>query len=71
MSIDPDNLRQFAERLNIVGELLVNKAFVNAEARKAYTALLYVQSSLKLERQGNDTSRRQTAKSVGTYSKAV
>jgi hypothetical protein len=48
-AIDPDNLLQFREKLNVVGEFLVNKAFTDPEARKAYATLLYVQSSLKLD----------------------
>jgi hypothetical protein len=48
-TIDPDNLLQFSEKLNVVGEFLANKAFTDPEARKAYIALLYVQSSLKLD----------------------
>ena len=48
LTIDPDNLLQFRERLNIAGEFLCGLTD-NAEARKAYVAVLYVQSSLKLD----------------------
>ena len=48
LTIDPDNLLQFRERLNVAGEFLCGQTD-NAEARKAYAAVLYVQSSLKLD----------------------
>lgn len=47
-SIDPDNLLQFRERLDIAGEYLCGKT-AEPDARKAYAAILYVQSSLKLD----------------------
>lgn len=47
-AIDPDNLLQFRERLNIAGEFLCGLTD-NPEARAAYVAVLYVQSSLKLD----------------------
>ena len=47
-AIDPDNLIQFRERLNVAGEFLCGQTD-NPEARKAYAAVLYVQSSLKLD----------------------
>ena len=48
LTIDPDNLLQFRERLNVAGEFLCGQTD-NAKARKAYAAVLYVQSSLKLD----------------------
>lgn len=47
-AIDPDNLIQFRERLNVAGEYLCG-LISDPEAVKAYTAVLYVQSSLSLD----------------------
>lgn len=47
-AIDPDNLLQFRERLNVAGEFLCGLTD-DAKAREAYSAVLYVQSSLKLD----------------------
>lgn len=47
-AIDPDNLLQFRERLNVVGEYLCSRTD-DPEARKAYATVLYVQSSLMLD----------------------
>jgi hypothetical protein len=48
MPIDPENLLRFRERLNEAGEYLCGKTD-DPEAVKAYTAILYVQSSLALD----------------------
>ena len=47
-AIDPDNLIQFRNRLDVAGEFLCGLTD-NPEAVKAYAAVLYVQSSLKLD----------------------
>jgi hypothetical protein len=47
-AIDPDNLIQFRERLNVAGEFLCSRTD-DPKAREAYAAVLYVQSSLKLD----------------------
>lgn len=46
--VDPDNLLQFRKRLNEAGEFLCSRTN-DSEAVKAYTAVLYVQSSLLLD----------------------
>jgi hypothetical protein len=47
-TIDPDNLIRFREQLNVAGEYLCGLTR-DAKAREAYIAVLYVQSSLKLD----------------------
>lgn len=47
-AIDPDNLLQFRQRLNVAGEYLCQHTD-DPKAREAYAAVLYVQSSLKLD----------------------
>jgi hypothetical protein len=47
-AIDPDNLIRFREKLNLAGEFLCSRTD-DPKALEAYTAVLYVQSSLKLD----------------------
>lgn len=47
-TIDPDNLIQFRNRLNVAGEFLCGLTD-DPKARDAYAAVLYVQSSLKID----------------------